>query len=193
MPPRPETARCFIAIPLPDEVKAACEAAVAALKPGAPTTRWVRPEAMHLTLQFLGNVDRERLPALGAALQETVGTHRSLTLRTDGIERFGNARQPRVFWLDVGGDVDRLAALQAAIVDVTAGFGIEPEDRPFRPHVTLGRVKDRRPTVPPDWWAGVTAPAAVEWRVKAVHLMESALGSTGARYSTIALCSLVIQ
>lgn len=173
-------------------MKATCTAAIDSLRPHAPPTRWVKPEARHLTLKFLGNVSRAILDDLHAALTDTLRGRAPFSLCTGGLGCFGSARRPRVLWLGVEGELAPLAALHAATDEACARVGLPREDRPFRAHLTLGRVKRLHGPRPADWLAAVPAPASVSWEVTTVQVMESLLQPAGTEYRVLALCSLVI-
>ena len=98
--------------------------------------RWVRPEALHLTLKFLGDVDDAREPTLRAALGQVGGG--PVTVHIEGFGVFPDFRRPRIVWAGVARD-PALELLQHRVEQVFAPLGFPSEARPFRPHVTLGR------------------------------------------------------
>nr|WP_240619753.1 RNA 2',3'-cyclic phosphodiesterase [Blastococcus sp. TF02-8] len=152
------------------------EGAVAPLRelPGAP--RWGPPERWHLTLLFLGRVPDGLVPALVRAATPAVAATPHLTLRLAGGGRFGSLRRPQVAWAGLDGDVAPLVALAGRLADAARGLGLEVEDRPFRPHLTLGRWRPGRPAdgTVTDRLAGYRGPA---WPVGEVRLWESRLGA----------------
>ncbi len=176
------TIRAFIAIELPAEVKQALGDVAAALAAGLPrgAVRWVRAEQMHLTLRFLGDTPAGRLPALAAALDDVAGRRAPFALRLSGVGCFPNARRPRVVWVGLGGEEAALAALVADLNAALGALGLPPEDKPFRPHLTLGRVKDERAAQEIDWSAAVPA---LNVPVAAIRLIESQLRPDGPVYT----------
>jgi len=101
--------------------------------------KWVRPEGLHLTLKFLGDVDEAREPELHAALgQAANGAACGVTLHIEGFGVFPDFRRPRIVWAGVSPD-PALELLQHRVEQVFAPLGFPTEARPFRPHVTLGR------------------------------------------------------
>ncbi|MDK3257207.1 RNA 2',3'-cyclic phosphodiesterase [Blastococcus capsensis] len=112
--------------------------------PGAP--RWSRPGRWHLTLLFLGQVPHPVVPDLVAAAGPAVADAPAMTLRLAGGGRFGSARRPQVAWAGVDGDVGPLSELAVRLTAGARGLGLPVEDRPFRPHLTLGRWRPGRPT-----------------------------------------------
>ncbi|MFQ5859050.1 MAG: RNA 2',3'-cyclic phosphodiesterase [Anaerolineae bacterium] len=109
----------------------------------ADEIRWVRREGIHLTLKFLGDVPAGRIEAIGDGVAQAVAGVQPFTVTVEGLGVFPNWRRPRVIWIGVGGDTDRLHALQEKVEQAMAGLGFEPEGRPFHPHLTLGRVNRR--------------------------------------------------
>jgi 2'-5' RNA ligase len=103
--------------------------------------KWVRPESMHLTLKFLGDVDPARVPEIEAALAAAAGAAPPFSLNARGIGVFPGMRKPRVLWMGLEGQLDRLAALQAAVESELARVGFPAEERPFKAHLTLARIK----------------------------------------------------
>ena len=176
------TIRAFIAVDLPPAVKRALAGVATTLGGRVPrgAVRWVRPEQMHLTLRFLADTPVDRLPALAAALDALAAGHAPFTLHMTDVGCFPNARRPRVVWVGLGGEEAKLLALVTALEAALRPLGWPPEDKPFRAHLTLGRVKDERATQGVDWSADVPA---LEVPVTAVHLIESQLRPDGSVYT----------
>ena len=191
------TFRAFIAIDLPPAVKAALADVAAALDGRVPrgavgtaAVRWVRPEQMHLTLRFLGDTPANRLPALAAALDTLAAGHAPFILRLTEVGCFPNTRRPRVVWVGLGGAEAKLTALVAALEAALSPLGWPPEDKAFRAHLTLGRVKDERAVQGIDWSAAVPP---LEVPVTAVHLIESQLRPEGPVYTVRQSSTLVMR
>ena len=141
--------------------------------PGEP--RWTAPDRWHLTLLFLGTVPTATLPAMIGGAASVVAAVPPMTLRLAGGGRFGSHRRPQVAWAGVAGDVAALGDLAVGLADVARSLRLPVEDRPFRPHLTLGRWRPVRPADGdlPDRLAGYRGP---EWPVTEVRLWESHLG-----------------
>ncbi len=140
---------------------------------------------MHVTVKYLGEVGVERVAAIEQAVEASVHGARPFTLAVDGFGAFPSARHPRVFWVGCSPDPG-LELLQHHVEERFAGLGFPKEHRPFRPHVTVGRAKDRRNR---DAGAlrelGGTLPSLEVWQsvtVRSLDLMESHLDRSGARY-----------
>ncbi|MCH8200245.1 MAG: RNA 2',3'-cyclic phosphodiesterase, partial [Chloroflexi bacterium] len=106
--------RLFVAIELPEQVRVALGASIERLRSSlGGAYRWVRPEAVHLTLRFLGDVEPERVAELAAALEAAVGPLAAFELRLDGTGVFPNPRAPSVVWAGLGGESAALVRLVA--------------------------------------------------------------------------------
>jgi 2'-5' RNA ligase len=136
-----EIIRTFIAIEIPEEIKARMVDIQADLRKSGAQVGWVRPEGVHLTLKFLGDMEAGRIDELGKAIESAVSDIKPFALEAKGIGVFPTARAPRVVWLGLVGDLDTLAALYERVEAAAEGLGFRREDRPFKPHLTLGRVK----------------------------------------------------
>ena len=145
--------------------------------------KWVRPEALHLTLKFLGDVDEAREPSLRAALGQVCNDARPVTLHIEGFGVFPDFRRPRVVWAGVAPDPG-LELLQHRVEQAFGPLGFPTEGKPFRPHLTLGRAaRDARPSGFTGLEDALGAIAFSETVVVPdVDLMESTLQSSGAVY-----------
>jgi 2'-5' RNA ligase len=153
--------------------------------------RWTPLAQMHLTLQFLGNVMAVHVPALDAALRGAVSPHAAVLLRAGAVGAFPSTHAPRVLWLDVRGEVDALTALQRDVARaVWEVEGVVADRKAFRPHLTLGRVREGKRDMPGAnaVAAALARPVAVPtaaWPVGEVALIRSVLGAGGPRYTVL--------
>lgn len=181
--------RLFIGILLPEETRAATEPAQRALRDQKLAVRWVRPENWHITLHFLGDVDAAAAPALGERLAAELAGLAAPTLRCHSLGAFPNQRKPRVLWAGVAGDEDRLHAIHAAAGAAGRTVGVEPEKRPYHPHVTLGYVRDQ--ASPAERAECGAALGRVSWAgdsprpYPSVALIRSVLSREGAIYTPL--------
>ena len=182
--------RLFVAIELPEAWRAEATAArrwlLDRLRQSSgeavddqPGLRFTSPERLHLTLRFLGEVEEPVLPALQQQLAgEVVAVDVPLELAALGT--FGSRGRPNVVWLGLGGDLDGLQATRVAVDRALAAAGVEVDDQPLRPHITLARV-DRRAT-PGQRRAiraaieEIEAPASARFVAREVVLVRSHLG-----------------
>ena len=177
--------RCFVAIDVSDDVRQALARLLAGIRTAAPRAdvRWVEVEKVHVTLKFLGAVADERVPAVSDALADTVRDFDEIQLAAGGLGGFPTLRRPRVLWAGITSGVPELAALAAAVDGATARLGFPPEDRPFRAHLTLGRVRSPRGAdALAKAIAAAGAPVLGEWVASEVVVYESRLRPTGALY-----------
>ena len=133
--------RLFVALPVGHQVVAALAGLA---EPGSSGWRWVKPEAMHLTLAFLGEVAEERVAAAERALGEGAAAAPALDLTAGGIGGFPDERRARVLWAGVGGDLEALHDLQGRLAGCLRDEGFELDPKPYRPHVTLARSREPR-------------------------------------------------
>ena len=131
--------RLFLAINLPAAVIAAIDTEIAPLRAAAPALRWIPPERWHLTVRFLGEQPLESVPGIRDALDEATSRHGDAPVSLSGIGAFPNFRRARVVWLGVAPD-PKLEILHHDVESACVALGMEPEGRPFRPHLTLARV-----------------------------------------------------
>ena len=176
--------RLFVALNLPAELCDALHAGTAPLREAAPREfTWARAEALHLTVKFLGDAEEARLPEIIEALAAATARHQMVELRVAGVGAFPSMARPRVVWLGVD-PTPRLELLQHDLEAACARVGFEVEGRPFRPHVTLGRLRAAAPESIANELARAAAActATGEALVPTVDLMESSLMPGGPRH-----------
>jgi 2'-5' RNA ligase len=190
-----DSIRSFIAIELsPDilrRVSRLQERIKADMPPGL--LRWTRPEGIHLTLKFLGDVQADRLEAIAEALRAACLPHAPFSLSIGGMGVFPNPRRPRVLWIGVDEPAGVLIRLQRDVEQTVAPLGFPTERRRFSPHLTLGRVKRGRRPAELEALGQYAERASVrvgEMEVHAVHLMRSDLRPSGAVYTALAEVAL---
>lgn len=173
--------RLFAAVPLPEPARAGVAGLLNRLRRRDLPVRWVRDENLHLTLKFFGEVATDRVATIEEAIRVANAGSAPLEMRLDELGAFPNARRPRVLW--VGLDAPpALELLQDRLERQCDAIGFPPEGTPFRPHVTLGRVRQgqRCPLR-----AVVEAGAPVEqilFLATDLVLYESVAGDGGQRY-----------
>jgi 2'-5' RNA ligase len=189
--------RLFVACEVPDDVRETIGETTETLrKKSGQAVRWIRPDGVHVTLKFLGEVPTKKLPAVKLAIQEAVVGHAPFELEFSNIGTFGGREGLRLMWVGIAGDVLRLEALVRAVNAALAVVGFEPERRPFRPHLTLGRVKDEistRHRAEIEVAVGKSTVPPVSWRTAQVSLMRSRLTTAGATYEVIATFPLRVM
>lgn len=178
--------RAFIAIELPEEVKAFLADTSSLLQKSGADVKWVKPEGMHLTLKFLGNVRTELIESIEHAARLVFAPQRPIPLGIKNLGTFPTLKRPRVVWAGCEDARNRLPPLVATLEDALLSMGFAKEKRAFNPHLTLGRVRSNeglsslvaavRETM------DLTGPGFVA--VDAV-LFESILSPSGAQYREI--------
>lgn len=183
--------RAFIAIDLSTQIHQRLEQVSSELRKrldGVPV-RWVPVENIHLTLKFLGDVSIANLEMLGKILQKEANAHASFEISIGELGAFPSTRRPRVLWVGVEAPQE-LKALQRSIDVETARLGYAMDNRPYSPHLTLGRVSRNANSGHMRQIGDVLKAYKVGFiaatRVKSVHLFRSELGPGGAVYTSLA-------
>lgn len=134
--------RCFLALELPTEVKVRLGGLSDRLRPHARGVRWVGAEQLHLTLHFFGEVPPERLTAIHSVAGPLCARTPAIPVSVRGAGSFGPAGAARVLWAGIGDDAGALSDFQSELESGLAGAGFPREERPFSPHLTLGRARE---------------------------------------------------
>jgi len=185
------TLRVFVAIELPEDVRGEIAALLARLQKGSQFTgahpTWVAPENLHLTMVFLGDQPPTHIPLIQSAMRQATQGRPTIPLRFRGVELFPNAKAPKVISLHLWGKVERLAAVRDNLAENLRQNGFPVEQRPYRPHLTLARIKSAK---------GVTGLAALakshstfqagEFTAGELVLFKSTLTSKGPIYEALA-------
>jgi 2'-5' RNA ligase len=176
--------RLFVALEIPSAVRESLAALLKSLRAVSPQTHWVRPENLHVTLKFIGEVPEAKFAALGGALV-TALSDQPVTLAFRGLGFFPNEKHPRVFWAGIEASPN-LKTLAADIEKAAERLGVPREQRPFSPHLTLARFGP--PGLPEKLRSAIQQNAGREFgmlRTSQFHLIESKLKSSGAEYTTL--------
>jgi RNA 2',3'-cyclic 3'-phosphodiesterase len=162
--------RLFVAVRPPDAALTQLENVVQGLRTGAPELSWTTPAQWHLTLVFLADVPDDRVPELERRLGSAASRNAPARLSIGGGGRFGD----RVLFAKIGGDLDPVRRLAASAQAAARRTGLDVEERPYRPHLTLARARGRadlRPLV-----AEVNGFRGVDWVAAEIELVRSRLG-----------------
>jgi 2'-5' RNA ligase len=136
--------RSFLAIELPEAIRKRIEEIQTDLKSSNSDVRWVSPEKIHLTLKFFGNIEESRVDTITKSIEPLVGGTPLFSLEVRGMGAFPNIKNPRVLWMGLIDEKQVLVALQKQLESTLETIGFQVEDRPFRPHLTLGRMNSGR-------------------------------------------------
>jgi 2'-5' RNA ligase len=191
----PEQIRSFIAIELPEEAKEGLARLRKELERDEHKfVKWVGPGGIHLTLKFLGNIPSKRVAEITEAIKEAAQGISPFHLEISGLGTFPSLGQARVFWVGIGGEVDKLSRLQQNIDSALAVLGFAKEERSFVPHLTLARI--RQGASPPERrsFGELVGSTVFEDKyhveVGAISLMRSQLNPAGAIYTRLSAVGL---
>jgi 2'-5' RNA ligase len=183
--------RTFIAVTASPEIRQAAVRLADQLRQAAGDVKWVAPENLHWTLQFLGDVEELEIPAVCSAVSTAVAELESFDLEARGAGAFPAADRPRTLWLGAGSGAQAMVALHGAIQKKLDRLGYRGEHRRFVPHITLGRAgRKGRPRPLVRELAGLAEYDAGLMLVDEVTVYASQLGPTGPSYEALARAPL---
>ena len=133
--------RIFIAVKLSSEIKLRLGEVQNKLKESGADVKWVKPENIHLTLKFLGNVVESKLETLVKEAGEVARKFSPFKIKFSGLGTFPNLKNPRVIWVGIESKAKELLRLSREIEENLAKLEFPPEKREYKPHLTLGRVR----------------------------------------------------
>ncbi len=179
--------RSFIAVDLPDEVLARLVRFIDRTSKGTKGFSWVTGEKIHLTLRFLGAIEETVLKSVSERLNPVVSAQTPLALQVRGVGFFPSVQRPRIVWAGLEGEIDTLRLLQGKIEAVLEGLEVHPrEDREFKAHLTLARVKDFRTATGVARILQSTKEAEFgDFVVNSLFLYKSDLTPKGSRYTKL--------
>lgn len=186
-----EEIRTFVAIELSEGIEGELRRVQEMLKEKIATShlRWVDPAKVHLTLKFLGNVPVDRIQEITAALKEACVGLSPFIMDVSGLGCFPTTNNPRVVWVGVQEETGRLKRLQERVEESLAVLGFKPERKPFRPHLTLGRVRKGAHVGARRIIGGIVSTTSVgdlgQMEVREISFMKSKLLPSGAQYSRL--------
>jgi 2'-5' RNA ligase len=180
------TIRTFIALELPPAVISLFQEVQQDLKRLKIRARWVRPENIHLTLKFLGDVNPDDIDKIGTAMACAAIDCLPVTVSVRGIGVFPGIKRPRVIWVGLGGETPALFALQSRLEQELAGAKFPKDKRSFKAHLTLGRIKrTANPAVIRQMLTNYAKLSSEEFTFNQIILFKSDLKPSGAVYSKL--------
>ncbi len=193
-----ESVRAFVALWPPAEFQAAIRKTQRQIQLGISGTevRWVNPAQVHLTLSFLGEVASDSLPALTEALAAALCQKDVPRLTIEKAGCFPNSSSPRVVWAGLSGDLAALVDLRNAVALAARGVGSHEETQPFRPHLTIGRLRlqRRNSLFTSDLDSALSRVGLLgEWSPSGAELISSQLTPQGPVYRTLRSFSLKME
>jgi 2'-5' RNA ligase len=136
--------RCFIAIPLPTDTHQELSKIQSQLKETEADVGWVRSDNIHLTLKFLGEVEETKIKTISQELKKLISKHTCFETMLGKLGTFPTLSNPRVIWIGVSKNEDKINKLQQNIEEILEPLGFAKETRFFHSHLTLGRVRSKK-------------------------------------------------
>ncbi len=177
--------RVFIGNEISEAIKAELIRLRAELRQAEAEVTWTKPENVHLTLRFLGEIEERRLDELKQLCAETAAEFQPFTLRLKDTGYFPNFRQPRVLWVGLAGEMEVAKQLQKQLDAELIARGFNQEDKPFKPHLTIGRVKSNRNVKALVAKADMYTLPELAFEVGEIVLFKSELRPSGADYTAL--------
>lgn len=176
--------RTFIALLLPPQIKTKIALLVSSLSSLPINIKWVEEENYHLTLKFLGELPKPKIEEIEIALANILSKESPFSLNYGGWGIFPNRKKPRVIWLGLGGNIKKLQDLQKTLEQTCAACGLPKENKPFHPHITLGRIRSAENISLLLTQAQKILPEKAQetFIIEELHLMESRLSRSGPTY-----------
>lgn len=180
-----------MAVLLDDEIRNGISVVQERVKKLASDIKWVAPDNFHVTLKFLGNVRRDRISRVQAELDEVAQKFAAFDLALSGLGLFPTPRRPRVIWVGAEEGREQLIALAKSVEDRLVKAGFEPDNKPFRSHITIGRVREGKPVsgLPEDLGEIDTSGLGTQ-RVSSIAVMQSVLRPGGSDYTPLSVHKL---
>jgi 2'-5' RNA ligase len=138
--------RSFLAINLSPEANRVILDSITGFRFLGKSVRWVRPENIHLTVKFLGDQTPSAIRDISAALQEVASGLQPFEIKIGPTGIFPSLKRPRVLWIGTKGNNEAIRRMHGLVEEALSHVGIEKDDRPFSPHITIGRIKGRPPS-----------------------------------------------
>lgn len=178
--------RSFIAFDLPQDILESIGDVQAQVKKREVKLKWVPVKNIHLTMKFIGDIQKNMIDSLANIMAESVEGIGAITLSAKGMGVFPGLHRPKVLWIGIDGEVDQLNRLQNTLDKKLSSIGIQAEKRPFTGHLTIGRAKEKLNMEPLKeslrlFYDFQTRP----FTINEMKLFQSELLPTGAVYSCI--------
>ena len=184
--------RSFLAFELPLEIETVVTRVSDEIKKSSLDAKWVKPGNIHLTVVFMGNVEVNEIPAIKEKIGEVCLKYDAFDISLKGLGCFPHMRKPRVVWIGLDGDLERMSSFRDVLQECLVPFGIEEEKRGFKPHLTLGRFRKPRRASSEELellsrYEDVTSPTC---SLTELGLFKSELKPGGARYTRLGVWPL---
>lgn len=184
-----EQIRCFVAIEIPETIRTLLISAQEELRKYIRGASWVKRGNIHLTLKFLGDVAPNQISVIKNVIEQVTDTRSPFSMELGGIGAFPNLTRPRIIWAGVNTGTDEVAVIAREIDVGLSRHGYERDEKPFRPHLTLARLKHRmnlKPLV--DVFQQYDTINGARMIVKQIRIIQSNLRRSGAVYTPLETC-----
>jgi 2'-5' RNA ligase len=175
--------RTFLALPLAPHFQTELDVLVTQLRRDYPEVRWVCPSEIHVTLHFFGSVTQKEVTKISRTVSSLSEKTNPFELFLEGLGAFPNLKQPRVIWIGIKGESEKLKRLHLQLEQELHRAGFPCEEREFKPHLTLGRIKDTQK------FGGIRpvrfGPSETK-KMSGLVLFQTHLTPQGSHYETIA-------
>lgn len=183
--------RTFVAICLDEEIRGRVSAVQDCVKKLTSEVKWVQPANFHVTLKFLGDVTPKKLSVVQSALDKAAEGYAAFDLSVAGVGVFPTPRRPRVIWVGIENGREQLEDIAEGVEQALVRTGFEKERKPFRSHITIGRVKESKPVDGlVEGLQELDAQGLGLQSVDSLVLMESVLRSGGPIYTPLSMHKL---
>jgi RNA 2',3'-cyclic 3'-phosphodiesterase len=176
--------RIFIAALIPPEIKLAMGDYVESIKPHWEGVKWESYEKFHVTLKFLGEVDESRLGDVEKTLSEGIQAVSPFKMAITGFGGFPSLRRPRVLFVDLSNHSE-LLKFQLELEERLEGVGFARENRKFKSHITVGRIKGYSSVR-----GSFPSPDPLSFKISEIAIMRSILHKKGSEYTVLSLFTL---
>ncbi len=178
--------RSFISVELPPAIRHSITELVSRLRKAGPDVAWVHADNIHLTLKFLGNADNSLLAKIKDRIGKKLSHFNTFYIKIVGVGCFPSKKRPRVLWVGIESSV-ALNDLHRSLEAEVAELGFVRDERPYSPHLTIGRIRSRKGVA--QMLSRLEEFRTAEFgdmEVNRIHIMKSELKTTGAEYTSIA-------
>jgi len=177
--------RCFIAIELSQETRGVLDKIQEELKQTIHGVKWVKPDNIHLTLKFIGNVEEETVDKIKEAMTQAASQTQPFKIKLSSAGAFPTPERPRVIWIGIEEGRKESTDIASSVEEKLIPLGIEKENRAFHPHLTLARVKFLKDkSSVKNAFTSLKIPQ-IEMTAEKVTLFQSTLSREGAVYSVL--------
>jgi 2'-5' RNA ligase len=184
--------RSFLAFELPLEIKTVVTRVSQELKKSSLNAKWVKSGNVHLTVVFMGDVEMSEIPEIKEEVGKVCLTYGAFDISLKGVGCFPHTRKPRIVWVGLDGDLERMSLFRDALQERLIPFGIKGDKRRFKPHLTLGRFRKPKRTNSEELellsrYGDMTSPVC---SLTELTLFKSELKPDGARYTRLGVWPL---